>query len=116
MLTRIIKRFWPSGGLWLPSCYCHECGNCAHYAEYRFPFRHYWSCRECLACRNSAVLWDVRPNWTGRAPSSAHFQMSAWYKLRHAAAGFVQYLAGVWIAPKDPKPPSAREDVPCSSR
>jgi hypothetical protein len=75
-----------------PSCYCHACGQCSHVATYRFPARLLNSCEACLVCDGSRYLWGDRYG-DGQVPSSAHFRMGLWYRLRAALSVCVHLVA-----------------------
>jgi hypothetical protein len=92
---------WLKG--WLPGCYCHTCGQCSHYAIYRFPGRYHNSCEACLTCPSSEHhLWKPHetPAFVG-AGASGYFRMSAWYRARYWAECFIGYLNHKYVGPKD---------------
>jgi len=84
--------------LWLPGCYCHECGQCTHFGSFRFPARFITSCVACLTCSNSQrVLYE---DWRNGPMDSRSFRMTRWYKCQYWMGCFIQWV-GAHFIPKD---------------
>lgn len=84
----------------LPSCYCHDCSTCTHFAKYRFYTRFHNSCESCMTCLNCGHLWHATKWSEGRG--SEYFRMSVWYYTRFFISGLLHYIAAK-IGPADPK-------------